>query len=152
MAQSLDEFFAARNWPALEALRGWSVARDENDRDIVYLRLKARDAEAYRVRCVCDGYPATPPSVAFVNDEGRKDDHAAWPKGTGELDQEVKPPDACFLCMPLTREGLAHHGEEWRKTFPDQCWNGDKHTLLDIFNRVHRILHATFYTGRRGRP
>jgi hypothetical protein len=151
MAQSLDELFATRDWPALEALRGWFVARDEKDRDIVYLRLTARDNEAYRVRCVCDGYPAAPPSVAFVNDEGRKDDHTAWPKGLGELDQEVKPPDACFLCMPLTREGLAHH-PEWRTNCRDQAWDGDRHTLLDIFTRGHRILHADFYTGRRGRP
>lgn len=151
MAQSLDEFFSSRDWTALESLWGWSVSRDELDGSVVFLALKARDGEPYRVRLICDGYPSSPPSVAFVNAAGAKEDDTAWPRGSNELDQEVKPPPSCFLCMPLTREGLAHH-PNWRTEFPDQVWDGNKHTLLDIFNRIQRLLHASYYTGRRGRP
>jgi hypothetical protein len=151
MSQSLDEFFATRDWSALESVSGWSATRDEADQDIVYLAVKARDGEQYRVRCICDGYPSEPPSVAFVNDSGSKDDVRAWPRGTPELDQEVKAPPSCFLCMPLTREGLAHH-PNWRTEFPEQAWSPAKHTLLDIFNRVRRLLHADYYTGRGGPP
>jgi hypothetical protein len=49
--------------------------------------------------------------------------------------------------MPLTREGLQHHGE-W-KTNPDaDAWNGEQHTLLDIFNRLKRLLNSQNYFGR----
>lgn len=147
MALSLDEFFAAHDWAALEGATGWSVVRDENDKERVLLSLKASDGEAYQVLFLCDGYPQRAPSVAFVNAAGSKSDPRAWPRGDNEFFQEVKPPPNSFVCMPLTREGIAHHAD-WLTSETSDVWNPERHTLVSLFNRMHRLLNGPYYQGR----
>lgn len=147
MVQTLNEFFTSRDWAQLQAATGWKVSRDPDDVERVFLVLPARDGEVYRVLCLCDGYPQTPPSVSFVDEKDSKTTRSAWPRGNAEFDREVKPPPNCFLCMPLTREGLAHH-QEWKTNPAADAWNPTRHSLMDIFNRVHRILNGTDYLGR----
>lgn len=145
--ESLDQFFAARDWTAVEAANGWTVTRDAGDSARVILELSARDCERYRVLFLCDGYPAAPPSVAFVNAEGAKSDPRAWPRGDQEFHQEVKQPPNSFLCMPLTREGLAHH-PDWASNVAALSWKSGVHTLMDLFNRIQRLLGGPHYLGR----
>lgn len=147
MMVSLDEFFAARDWTAIEAANGWKVTRDADDGARVILELSARDGERYRVLFVCDGYPDAAPSVAFVNVEGSKSDPRAWPRGDQDFHQEVKQPPNSFLCMPLTREGLVHH-PDWATNSAARSWNGGSHTLMDLFNRTQRLLGEHHYLGR----
>jgi hypothetical protein len=146
MPQSLDEFFAGRDWPALEAAAGWTVTRDPQDNVRIVLVVSARDGESYRVLFLCDGYPDVAPSVAFVNEHGSKADPSAWPRGSGAFFDEVKPPPSSFLCMPLTREGLHHH-PDWARSAAG-AWNPDAHTLMDLFNRMQRLLNSDQYEGR----
>ena len=146
MSSALDEFFAARDWTAIEAATGWSVVRDEEDSARVLLSLKARDGEPYQVQFLCDEYPQRAPSVAFVNAAGSKSDPRAWPRGDGEFFQEVKPPPWSFVCMPLTREGIALHAD-WLTSGVD-VWNPARHTLMDLFNRMQRLLNGPYYQGR----
>lgn len=145
--ESLDEFFAARDWAAIEAVNGWKVTRDAEDGARVILELNARDGERYRVLFVCDGYPGAAPSVAFVSVEGSKADPRAWPRGDQDFHQEVKQPPASFLCMPLTREGLAHH-PDWATNAAARPWKSGVHTLMDLFNRMQRLLGGPHYLGR----
>lgn len=145
---ALDAFFGSRDWRTIGAATGWEVARDEADPARVVLRLQARDKEVYRVLFVCDGYPSLAPSVAFINEVGSKADPASWPWGDATFFEEVKPPPHSFLCMPLTREGLAHH-PDWERSPDAQPWRGDVHSLMDLFNRVQRLLNSEHY-HRRG--
>lgn len=141
---SLDDFMAAQNWGALKVAAGWEVRRDG---DVVLLTLPARDEESYLLRLVCDGYPVTPPSVAFVDAAGNKLNPLAWPKGNQRFFEIVKPPPHCWLCTNLTREGLHHH-REWLTDASKNPWSGDRHTLLDVFNLVQRLLRSEDYSGR----
>lgn len=141
---TLDEFMSAHDWELLKRVNQWEVERDG---DLLHLSLAARDGERFRVRVRCDGYPVTPPSVVFVNGEGDPMNPRAWPKGGGRFYQAVKPPPACFLCVPLTREGLQHHGE-WRTDPSKNAWTGDRHSLIDVFNLVQRLLFDPDYGGR----
>jgi hypothetical protein len=148
MVQTLDEFFASNDWDMLEAATGWKVVRDAKNPQLVRLYLEAKkDGDKYIVLFVCDGYPTTAPGAAFINEEGSKADAKAWPTGTPEFLSEVKPPPNSFFCMPWTREGLTHH-KEWRTNAAVDPWNGDRHTLMDLFNRMQRILNGPYYTGR----
>lgn len=147
MAESLDALFAGRDWPAILAATGWSVARDEQDSVRVVLDLRARDRQPYRVLFLCDGYPSMAPSVAFINAAGSKADPAAWPRGDAAFLEEVKPPPNSFLCMPLTREGLAHH-PDWAGSPTAQPWSADLHSLMDLFNHIQRLLNSEHYQGR----
>lgn len=149
MRESLDEFFARQDWPRIEASAGWVVRRDPDDPERLILTVRATDEERYHLLCLCDGYAKRPPSVAFVNGEGSKDDATAWPTGDSEFLSEVKPPPSCFLCMPLTREGLQHHPDWAAKGI---AWDPERHTLLDVFNRVQRLLVGPNYRGRGGAP
>lgn len=142
MAAGLDDFLRAHDWDLLRRVNGWDI---ERHRDLVFFSLVARDGERYRTRFECSGYPDEAPSVLFVNTEGSTLDPTAWPRGTANFHAVVKPPPHCFLCMPLTREGLQHHGE-WRTT--RAAWNPGRHTLMDLFNYLQRLLDSTDYQGR----
>lgn len=141
MSTPLDDFWAAHDWVALERVNGWVVSR-EGER--VRLSVLARDGERYLVQLGCDGYPATAPSTVFINEAGSARDKRAWPVGTGKFHEVVKVPDNCFLCMPLTREGLAHH-PDWKGQ--PGAWN-ERSSLLDLFNYLRRLLNGPDYAGR----
>jgi hypothetical protein len=145
--KTLDQFLHSFDHSLWEQVNGWSVVRDVENSDIVRLKLPARDGETYIIRCKCDGYPALAPSVKFVNAEGSENDKFAWPSGDAEFGKIVKPPPHCFLCMPLTREGLQHH-QDWLQAQNTNPWNADKHSLQDVFNFLKRILHEEHYLGR----
>jgi hypothetical protein len=147
MNNELDNFLTKHNWALLERLKGWVVDRSSDNCDVVRLSVSARDGERYIARCECQGYPIQPPSVVFVNDRGSKTDPKAWPAGDAEFNQIIKPPPNCFLCTSLTREGLDHH-KEWKNDRTKNPWSSEKHTLLDIFNLVSRLLSDSHYTGR----
>jgi len=141
---NLVEFMASQNWELLKAVNGWEVERDG---DLLHLKLAARDDESYRVRLNCAGVPDEAPSVVFVDGAGNPNIAAAWPKGTARFFEIVKPPPSCFICMPLTAEGLQHH-PEWRSDPAKIPWSGEKHTPLVIFNELQRMLNGPDYTGR----
>jgi hypothetical protein len=149
MSSELDKFFACHDWAVIEATTGWKVTRDEQDAERVLLDLVARDGERYLVLFLCDGYPKLAPSVAFVSVEGSKADPKAWPHGDNVFLEEIKPPSSCFICMPLTREGLRHH-PDWA-TSQVGAWNPSVHTLIDLFNRMQRLLSSDHYLGRGGK-
>lgn len=140
---TLEEFFASYDAEAFKAANDWEVVRDG---DLVRFHLVARDRERYTLLFDCHGYSAQAPGAAFINAEGSKNDPKAWPKGNARFYEWVKLPPNSFICMPLTREGLAHH-EDWRNN-PAIRWDGTRHTLLDLFNFFHRLLHAADYEGR----
>ena len=141
---TLDEFMAAHHWEALKAVNGWRVRRDG---DRVEFELTARDGEAYIVRLLCDAYPRLAPSVVFVDAEGSPSTPRAWPKGNGRFFEVVKPPPNCFLCMPLTREGLAHH-PNWLADPASKPWDAEQSTLMGVFNYLQRLLSGGDYAGR----
>lgn len=147
MRESLDAFFAARDWRPILAATGWSIIRDADDSARVLFGVEARDGESYRTLILCDGYPDLAPSVAFINQAGSKTDFRAWPRGDSAFFDEVKPPPNSFLCVPLTREGLAHH-PDWCTSPTARPWRADTHSLMDIFNHVHRLLNGDHYQGR----
>lgn len=149
MGQTLDQFFSSRDWASIEAVSRWTVQRDDLNRDLVRLQVLAADGERYTVLFACDGYPVLAPSVAFISALGSKADPTAWPKGAPAFFEEVKPPPSSFLCMPLTREGLAQHAD-WRNSPANDVWDGERHSLLDLFNRVQRLLNGPHYSGRGG--
>lgn len=145
----LDDFFLkfgdmlSRVTPA----NNWVISRRDDDPSIVDFQLKAADNEPYFVTLICDIYPNSPPSVKFRNAEGDINDAKAWPKGNPAFMEVVKPPPNSFLCMPLTREGLQHHGD-WISNPTVNSWSPDRHTLLDIFNYLHRLLNSKDYISR----
>jgi hypothetical protein len=141
---SLDEFMAAHPWETLEAANGWRLRRDG---DRIEFDLTARDGEAYTARLLCDNYPRAAPSVVFVDAQGSPSGSRAWPKGNGRFFEVVKPPPNCFLCMPLTREGLAHHSD-WLRDPAKKPWDAERSTLMDVFNYLQRLLSGPDYTGR----
>lgn len=143
MSAELDAFLADPTWQLPAQLNGWEVVRDGG---LVYFSLSAKDGEKYRVRFGCDGYPNSAPSVVFVNPQGDKTDPRAWPAGNGEFQKVVKRPSHCFLCMPLTREGLKQHGE-WSGNQATAPWSS-KNSLLDLFNYLHRLLNGGQYEKR----
>lgn len=145
MADKIAEFLAAHDWKLLESLKGWKVDRSVENPEVIRLELSARDGEKYIVRFLCDGYPAKAPSVKFINAQGQESDRAAWPAGNDEFYQVVKLPPHSFLCTDLTREGFQHHAD-WvgRPT----AWNGNKHTLMVVFNYLHDLLHSNDYQQR----
>jgi hypothetical protein len=129
---------------ALQEVTGWAITQADN---IVTVVLTARDGERFRLRLWCDGYPGTAPSVAFVDEEGSKAVPGSWPRGNVSFHEIVKLPPASFLCMPLTREGLAHHGD-WKTNPKVNSWDGAKHTVFDVINAVQRLLRSSEYEGR----
>lgn len=141
---TLDEFMAAHRWDALEAINGWRVRR-EGDR--VEFDLRARDGEPFTVRLMCDEYPRLAPSIVFIDAQGSPSAQSAWPKGNGRFFEVVKPPPNCFLCMPLTREGLAQH-PNWLTGPATKPWNAQRSTLMDVFNYLQRLLSGPDYAGR----
>lgn len=143
MSVALDAFFADSTWQLPAQINGWEVVRVG---DLVYLSLSAKDGERYRVRFGCDGYPNSAPSVLFVNPLGDKTDPRAWP--AGQFHDVVKPPPNCFLCMPLTREGLTHH-RAWSSNPAASPWSS-KNSLLELFNYLHRLLNGGQYQKRGG--
>lgn len=145
MADKIAEFLAKPDWKLLETLKRWRVERDGENPDVVRLELFARDAERYLVRFVCDGYPEKPPSTKFINAQGSDSDKTAWPAGIGEFHSVVKLPPDSFLCTDLTREGLQHH-PDWASH--STVWNGNMHTLMDLFNYLHDLLHSNDYQHR----
>ena len=140
----LDQFWLSQDWMKLERLNGWKLKKDG---DRVILDLHARDKELYTVLLSCENYPAEAPSVVFVNSEGSRLDPRAWPRGTASFMDIVKPPQNCFLCMELTREGLQHH-PDWRTQ--EKAWHKDRHTLMDLLNFLQRLLNGADYEGRGG--
>ncbi len=144
MATPLDDFFQKHDWELLRKINGWAVDRRE---ELVFLELSARDNARYRVKFVCDDYPMKAPTTAFVNGENSQQDPTAWPKGNQAFHEVVKPPPDCFLCMPLTREGLQHHGD-WITNTGVDSWNANKHTLMDLFNYLQRLLNSDDYLRR----
>ena len=147
MADALAKFLATHDWALLHKVMDWQVERDGENPDVVRLTLPARDGQLYILRCRCDGYPETPPSVKFVSGDASESVMSAWPTGDTEFLQVVKPPPHCFLCTDLTREGLEHHGD-WRSR--PGAWSGTTKTLMDIFNYAHRLLKSKGYGGRAG--
>lgn len=146
MPLNLDEFWAGQDWKLLETIKGWQVQRDTVATDVVRLTLSARDGERYIVRFVCDGYPQSPPRVAFVSATGSTTDRSAWPAGNNAFYEVVKLPTESFLCTDLTREGLQHH-PEWAGL--PTAWNGNTHTLMDLFNYIQDdLLNSPNYQGR----
>ena len=147
MSHPLSDFLAAHDWDRIKRVNGWRLSRRDEDPDILIFELQAMDGEEYRALVECSGYPDQAPSVVFVNDKGSASDPRAWPKGTGRFHEVVKPPPHCFLCMPLIREGLAHHGD-WRDNPRVRAWNSQVHTLMDVLNYLQRLLHSQDYQGR----
>lgn len=141
MPHTLDDFFKTQDLELLRRVNGWDVRRSG---DLVYLTLAARDGEQYTARFLCNDYSQQAPSVLFVNAEGSGTDPCAWPKGNDNFHGVVKPPPNCFLCMPLTREGLQHHGQ-WRGAA--HAWHPER-SLLDLFNYLSRLLDSPDYQGR----
>ena len=139
----LEQFFARADLPVLLGMTGWSLERRG---EVVTFGVTARDNERYRVRLGCDGYPASAPSALFINAEGQSADPRAWPHGDAGFLSVVKPPPNCFLCMPLTREGLAHHNH-WKNENVN-AWNPNVHTLLDLLNYLQRLLNSQGYLRR----
>jgi hypothetical protein len=85
--------------------------------------------------------------TVFVNSDNSQHDPTAWPTGNQAFLEVVKPPQNCFLCMPLTREGLQHH-PDWITTASVESWDGNKHTLLDLLNYLQRLLNSDDYLKR----
>lgn len=144
MKTKLDLFIENTDIAALERANDWVIKRDG---DLVFFELPAKDSEVYRVRIEFDGYDEKAPSVVFVDAEGSRLNPRAWPKGSQSFMEIVKPPPNCFLCTELTREGLQHHAE-WKSL--ESAWCGGKHSLLDVFNLLHRLLRSAAYEGRGG--
>ena len=142
MKSALDVFWESQDWTTLKRVNDWDVER-EGER--ILLTLPARDGERYKLLCLCNEYPKLAPSVAFINNEGSKSDRRAWPTGNSNFHQIVKLPADSFLCFELSREGLNHHND-WRAQA--NAWNGTKHTIMNIFNVVHRLLQSHDYMGR----
>lgn len=142
---ALDTLLASPDVEFARRVRRWQIERASNDSNIVFARLVARDAAAYRLLMECDGYPVVAPSVVFVDDAGNKQNPSAWPRGTDEFGQIVKPPQQCFLCTGVTREGLAHH-PNWRGTA--EGWDPARHTLFDVLALVQSLLDSPSYQGR----
>lgn len=143
MAQNLEEFLndPNRDWGTIKRLNGWTI---EHEGNVVTFRLNASDGEGYIVRLLCDQYPDSPPGVVFVNERGEMSDRKAWPNGSNPFLEYVKPPGNCFICAPLTKEGVHHH-KEWMGIWAQQ---GD--TLMDVFNFIHGLLNnpQKGYQGR----
>lgn len=139
----LDDFWQRHDWRLLQNINRWEISREG---DLVYLTLEARDREKYRLLCLCDGYPQRPPGVVFVDSNNNKMARQAWPRGNHAFMEVVKPPSNCFLCMPLTREGLQHH-REWVNNPAVNPWN-ETRTLIEIFNFVQGLLRSKDYEGR----
>lgn len=139
----LDDFWNALDLETLRCVQGWQLEREG---DLIYFSLAARDGERYRLRIDCDRYRTLAPDPVFVDAAGSKTTMSAWPKGTAYLDQYIKPPPNCFVCMPLSRSGLQHHGDWVASTV--EVWDPAKHSLLDHFNFFQRLLNSQHYTGR----
>jgi hypothetical protein len=137
---TLDEFMASQDWDLLRVANGWNVTRDG---DRLLFELTARDGERYAVRLLCDDLPRRAPSVVFVDHQGSPSTMRAWPRGN---EQVVKVPPSCFLCMPLTREGLQHH-PEWRSNPAVNAWR-EESSLMEVFNYLQRLLTSSDYAGR----
>jgi hypothetical protein len=140
----LDEFWNDLDHEALKQVQGWEFDRDG---ELIYFSLAARDGERYRVRIQCDGYRARAPDPVFVDNGGSKTTVSAWPRGDGDLDQYIKPPPHCFVCMPWSRGGLERHGD-WVPPAVE-VWDPAKHSLLDLCNFFQRLLNSQHYSGRR---
>jgi hypothetical protein len=145
MSDALAEFLQKYDWDTLGKVMGWHVERDDQNPDVIRFTLPAHDGETYILRCVCDEYPKTPPSVQFINCSGAASDMVAWPFGDGEFHQVIKLPPECFLCTDLTREGLSHH-PEWKDKA--KAWSGKTHTLMNLFNYVQNLLKSDHYQKR----
>lgn len=141
---TLDEFMASQDWSLLKVANGWVVMRDG---DRLQFELTARDEERYIVRLLCDDLPRRAPSVVFVDTAGSPLTMRAWPKGTGRFHEVVKLPPNCFLCMPLTREGLQHH-PDWLQNPAIKAWRGELNSPLEVFNYLQRLLKSDDYAGR----
>ena len=148
MASQLDNFLAQLDLERLQRVNGWIVKRSVDNPDIVLFTVRAKDDNEYIARCEGAGYPDVAPSVVFVNGEGSKTEPKAWPAGTPLFGQIVHPPPECFICTSLIREGLAHH-PDWKTDASKDPWNPSKHTLMDVFNLLTRLLTGPEYTGRR---
>ncbi|MEQ6390318.1 hypothetical protein RZN22_13470 [Bacillaceae bacterium S4-13-58] len=144
MQQDLKEFIDAVNWETLKKVNDWEISLND---EIIDFQLNANDGERYIVRFLCDNYPNSAPSVYFINEQGDKMDKTAWPTGDQEFLQHFKPPQHSFICMPLTREGLAHH-RDWISSPSINSWNPQKHTLLDIMNFLQQKLGSKHYLRR----
>jgi len=138
MPETLDQFLSgsSRDWATITHLNSWVISRDE---EIITFKLFASDGEQYIVRIICDNYPAVPPSVFFINGIGEKTDIRAWPSGQGIFFEYVKPPMNCFICAPLTLEGIQHH-PEWKS-----IWNPNANTIMDVLNFIHALLNDPKY-------
>lgn len=140
----LDSFWDSLDREFLDRIQRWQFERDG---DLLYFSLLARDGERYRMRIDCDGYRSVAPNPVFVDSEGSKTSIPAWPRGDNYFDQYIKPPPNCFICMPLSRDGLEKH-KEWY-SMDIEVWDPAKHSLMDIFNFVQRLLKSEHYLGRR---
>lgn len=146
MSDKIAEFLAAHDWDMLRAVKGWEVERDSGAPDVVRLTLSARDGERYTVRFLCDNYPITAPSVAFIDATGSALNRIAWPAGNTAFYEVVKLPPQSFLCTDLTREGFAHH-PNW--VGMPTAWKAETHTLMNLFNYIQDdLLNSNNYEGR----
>ena len=138
MAQNLEEFLndPTKNGDTIKRVNRWDIERNG---EVVIFKLFASDGEGYIVRFLCDNYPFSPPGVVFININGEMMDRSAWPHGIGLFTEYVKPPDNCFICADLTREGVQHHAD-WKG-----IWKSETHTLMDVFNFLHSLLNDPHY-------
>lgn len=143
MNPAIESFFNNHSWDLLKKLNGWKINK-RNDY-LIEFELPAKDGEKYKVLFDCNGYPDIAPGVVFVNCEGSALDPKAWPKGSTAFHNVVKPPPNCFLCIPITKEGLHHH-KEWIGS--PSAWNPSKHSLMNVINYIHRLLNSPDYIGR----
>ena len=110
MASELDLMLFKQHLEELQALPQagrWTIKRGDTAALDVTVDLFSRKApeELYRVRLRWTDY-SKPPSLKFVDmATGSETVPHAW------ADFEGSRPTSFFVCLPITQEGHAHHGE-----------------------------------------
>lgn len=120
--------------------RGWTVVG--HDGLVVVAEITSRvDAETYRLRLSCDGYPDRAPSIKPIDPEsGLSDVVRAWPACDG-----FRP--VGDICMPITAEGFGLH-PEWASD-PTLRWISSGNPLLRVLEELQaQIDNPTKYRGR----
>jgi hypothetical protein len=119
---------------------GWTLI--EHNALVVVVEMSSRvDAETYRLRFVCPGYPEHAPSIMPIDPTtGGSDTVAAWPSCAG-----FRP--VSDICMPLSAEGFALH-PAWNDD-PTLSWIPSGNPLLRVLEELQaQIDNPAKYRGR----
>ncbi|WNO03998.1 DUF7665 family protein [Rhodoferax mekongensis] len=144
--EALEKFFMSAAYLSGEEDGRWALRAIEWP--FVFVDVFAVSGDCYTLRLQCDGYPMTPPTGAFWdNEKGTFLMAGLWPRVGAQRGQSFRTDwqNGTALYIPCDRHGIAGH-DQWNQIYPAWVWAPNV-GLTRYLNVVSELLNGADYAG-----